>query len=72
MSVDNGQHWSVAAGALAERWPEAYPVMTADALSEMARALGVPSQGVKVAGKVLKGYRRDELSKILAQRQQSE
>ncbi|MEV4411406.1 cell division protein FtsK [Catellatospora sp. NPDC049609] len=72
VAVENGQHWSVAAAALTERWPESYPVMTADALSEMARALGVPSQGVKVAGKVLKGYRRDELSKILAQRAQPE
>ncbi|MFC7245157.1 cell division protein FtsK [Catellatospora aurea] len=67
---DNGQHWSVAAPALAERWPAAYPAITAEALSDMARALGVPSLGVKIAGKVLKGYRHADLTKILAGRAQ--
>ncbi|GAA2377310.1 cell division protein FtsK [Catellatospora methionotrophica] len=71
VSADNGQHWSVAAPALTERWPNAYPTLTAEALSDMARGLGVTSQGVKVAGRVLKGYRRDELTAILAQRGQS-
>ncbi|WP_344403798.1 hypothetical protein, partial [Catellatospora chokoriensis] len=54
--------------ALVERWPEAYPGLTPDALSEIARSLGVASVDVKVGGKVLKGYRRTDIGKILAAR----
>lgn len=45
-----GQHWETLAGRLAERWPEAYQTMTAEALSAMVRALDVPSVDVKVRG----------------------
>lgn len=72
VSAEHGQHWSVAAPAMAERWPAAYPSITAEALSDMARALAVPSQGVKISGKVLKGYRRADVAEILAQRAQPE
>ncbi|BCJ71217.1 cell division protein FtsK [Catellatospora sp. IY07-71] len=69
VSADNGQHWTVAAPALAERWPNAYLSITAEALSDMARTLGVPSQSVKIAGTNLRGYRRDVVAKILADRE---
>ncbi|WP_191844046.1 AAA family ATPase [Catellatospora chokoriensis] len=68
VAAGNGQHWTAAAPALVERWPEAYPGLTPDALSEIARSLGVASVDVKVGGKVLKGYRRTDIGKILAAR----
>ncbi|MFC7246047.1 cell division protein FtsK [Catellatospora aurea] len=68
VSGDNGQHWAVAAPALTERWPAAYPAITAEALSDMARALGVPSQSVKISGVNLRGYRRDVVAKFAAER----
>lgn len=69
VSASNGQHWTAATVALAERWPTAYPNITADALSEMARAAGVTSTDVKIGGRVLKGYRRDIVTKVIADRE---
>jgi S-DNA-T family DNA segregation ATPase FtsK/SpoIIIE len=69
VSAPNGQHWAPAAAALTEHWPNAYPGMTGDALSDLARAMGVPSVTVKVAGKPLKGYRLDAVRDLLAARE---
>ncbi|WP_020522839.1 ATP-binding protein [Catelliglobosispora koreensis] len=64
----NGQHWAPAAAALAERWPNAYPGLTAEALSELARAAGVPSVDLKISRRNLKGYRLDAVRTIISQR----
>jgi DNA segregation ATPase FtsK/SpoIIIE, S-DNA-T family len=68
VAAANGQHWEKAAPALTERWPEAYPAMTQDALSELARALGLASVGVKVAGRNRNGYKTTDLRKLIADR----
>ncbi|MDG6108140.1 AAA family ATPase [Dactylosporangium aurantiacum] len=68
VSASNGQHWAPAADALTERWPNAYPGLTADALSELARAAGVQSVTVKVGGRPLKGYRLDALRELISTR----
>ncbi|MEV4134411.1 AAA family ATPase [Dactylosporangium sp. NPDC049742] len=68
VSAPNGQHWAPAAAALVERWPNAYPGLTADALSELARAAGVQSVTVKISGTALKGYRLDALRDLLTAR----
>ena len=52
-----------------DRWPTAYPAMTAGALSELARAHGVPSVDVKIAGRTLKGYRLDAVRVLIAERE---
>jgi len=68
VAAANGQHWDKAAPALTERWPEAYPAMTQDALSELARALGLASVGVKVAGRNRNGYKTADLRALIADR----
>lgn len=68
VAAANGQHWDKAAPALTDRWPEAYPAMTQDALSELARAQGLASVDVKVAGRNRKGYKVPELRKLIADR----
>ncbi|WP_433297427.1 FtsK/SpoIIIE domain-containing protein [Actinoplanes sp. CA-030573] len=68
VAAANGQHWEKAAPALAERWPEAYPALTQDALSELARAQGVESVDVKVAGRNRKGYKTPVLRGLIAAR----
>jgi S-DNA-T family DNA segregation ATPase FtsK/SpoIIIE len=68
VAASNGQHWDKAAPALSERWPEAYPALTQDALSELARAQGLASVDVKVAGRNRKGYKVPELRKLIADR----
>ncbi|WP_344088956.1 cell division protein FtsK, partial [Luedemannella helvata] len=68
VSASNGQHWAPAAEALTERWPNAYATLTAEALSEMARAQGVASVDVKISGRVAKGYRLDALRALIAEK----
>jgi S-DNA-T family DNA segregation ATPase FtsK/SpoIIIE len=68
VAASNGQHWAPAAAALVQRWPNSYPNLTSDALSEIARALGVPSTDVKISGRVLKGYRTDAVRDLIANR----
>ena len=68
VAARNGQHWAPAATALTERWPEAYPSLTADALSELARARGLASVDVKIAGRNLKGYKIGDLRALIADR----
>jgi S-DNA-T family DNA segregation ATPase FtsK/SpoIIIE len=68
VSARNGQHWAPAAEALTDRWPHAYPGMTAEALSELARNLGAASVDVKIGGTNLKGYRIEALRDLIASR----
>jgi len=68
VSGSNGQHWQPAADKLRGNWPNAYPNLTADALSDMARAVGVPSVDIKIARKNLKGYRLDAVRVLIAAR----
>lgn len=68
VSARNGQHWAPAAEALTDRWPHAYPGMTAEALSNLARNLGAASVDVKIGGTNLKGYRLDAVQDLIASR----
>ncbi|HEX5742007.1 MAG TPA: cell division protein FtsK, partial [Pilimelia sp.] len=68
VAARNGQQWAAAAAALVQRWPEAYPTMTGEALSELARAQGVVSTDVKISGRTLKGYRLAALRELIAAR----
>jgi S-DNA-T family DNA segregation ATPase FtsK/SpoIIIE len=68
VSARNGQHWAPAAMALGERWPQAYPALTAEALSELARARGLASVDVKISGRNLKGYKLGDLRTLIADR----
>ncbi|GGK11513.1 hypothetical protein GCM10010124_00160 [Pilimelia terevasa] len=68
VAARNGQQWTAAAAALVQRWPEAYPTMTGEALSELARAQGVVSTDVKIGGRALKGYRLAALRDLIADR----
>jgi len=68
VSGSNGQHWQPAADKLQANWPNAYPNLTAEALSDMARTLGVPSVDVKIARKTVKGYRLDAVRVLIATR----
>jgi DNA segregation ATPase FtsK/SpoIIIE, S-DNA-T family len=68
VSESNGQHWAPAAEALTERWPEAYPNLSADALSELARANQLRSVDVKIAGTTRKGYRLAAIRHTIAER----
>ena len=68
VAASNGQHWMPAAVALAQRWPNAYPNLTPEALSDMARGLGLPSVDVKIKGRTIKGYRLTDVRDRLAAR----
>ncbi|MEQ7011197.1 hypothetical protein ABN028_34000 [Actinopolymorpha sp. B17G11] len=68
VSEPNGQHWAPAAEALSQRWPESYPNLSPDALSELARASKVRSVDVKIAGTTRKGYRLNTLRQTIADR----
>jgi DNA segregation ATPase FtsK/SpoIIIE, S-DNA-T family len=68
VAAANGQHWDTAATTMTERWPEAYPALSQEALSELARARGLATGNVKVAGTTRKGYKTGELRKLIADR----
>lgn len=69
VAAGNGQHWGPAAAALTERWPNAYPALTAESLSSLARtSLGVSSRDVKIGGKTVKGYRLDDIRDLMTKR----
>lgn len=53
-----GLQWPELAARLAERWPDRYADLTADAASSQLRNRGVPSVDVKADGQVLKGCRK--------------
>lgn len=71
VAASNGQHWDTAATALADTWPEAYPHLTAAALSDMARTAGLASVNVKITGEVRRGYRRTDLVKLRTDRDEA-
>jgi len=62
-----GLHWTVLAGRLAERFPDRWAGATGDAVSAQCRGLGVPSVGVKVAGKNLQGCRLADIRQAAGQ-----
>jgi DNA segregation ATPase FtsK/SpoIIIE, S-DNA-T family len=57
-AADPGLHWEVLAERLARSFPDRWADATGDAVSAQVRALGVPSVGVKMAGRNLQGCRR--------------
>jgi len=59
--ADPGLHWGVLAERLAARFPDRWNDATADAMSAQCRDLGVPSVGVKMAGRNLQGCRRADV-----------
>jgi S-DNA-T family DNA segregation ATPase FtsK/SpoIIIE len=65
---ERGQHWDTLAGRLADRFPDAYPTLTAEALSALVRALGIESRNVKAGGATRRGISHADLSAALAQR----
>jgi S-DNA-T family DNA segregation ATPase FtsK/SpoIIIE len=65
---DSGVQWPALAARLAERMPDHYADLTAEALSAQLRALGVPSVDIKRDGQVLKGAKADAISQATARR----
>jgi S-DNA-T family DNA segregation ATPase FtsK/SpoIIIE len=61
--------WQALAARLADRIPEHYAEVTADAISAQLRALGVPSVNGKRDGVVLKGAKADAVAAAIARRQ---
>jgi S-DNA-T family DNA segregation ATPase FtsK/SpoIIIE len=68
MDAETGLQWPTIAARLAERMPEHYADITADAISAQCRALGVPSVGIKRDGQVLKGAKADAVDKAINRR----
>ncbi len=67
-SGDARLHWQTIAARLAERVPEHYADITADAISAQLRALGVTSIDVKRHGTVLKGAKLDDITAAINRR----
>ncbi|MDP9797453.1 S-DNA-T family DNA segregation ATPase FtsK/SpoIIIE [Catenuloplanes nepalensis] len=65
---ESGQHWDTLAARLADRHPQVYSAMTADALSAMVRGLGLESRNVKVSGEVRRGVYRAQLVTAIDER----
>lgn len=65
---ERGQHWDTLAPRLAEKFPDAYPTLTPEALSALVRALGIESRNVKAAGATRRGISHADLTKALAER----
>lgn len=64
-----GVSWQQMAELLAGEHPEAYGSHSAESLSALVRAAGVPSVDVKVEGRALKGCRRAEVQTAIARRE---
>lgn len=62
-----GMHWEALAPMLRARFPDRHGDATAESVSAMCRAGGVPSVDVKVLGKTLKGCRRADLQRAASQ-----
>jgi S-DNA-T family DNA segregation ATPase FtsK/SpoIIIE len=62
--TDPGLHWGVLAERLSEAFPDRWAATTAEALSAQCRGLGVPSVGVKIAGRNLQGCRRLDVEQV--------
>jgi hypothetical protein len=58
-----GVHWETLAGLLAARFPGRHRDATAESVSAMCRAAGIPSVDVKQLGRTLKGCRRADVQK---------
>jgi DNA segregation ATPase FtsK/SpoIIIE, S-DNA-T family len=65
---ERGQHWETLATRLADRYPEAYATITAEALSALVRARGIESRNVKAGGATRRGVYLADLEKTLADR----
>ena len=63
--------WQHLATRLAERFPDSYGEVTADAISAQVRAFGVPSVNGKRGGQVLKGAKLDAIEQAMARRAES-
>ena len=68
MDAETGLQWPTVAARLAERMPQHYADVTADAISAQLRALGVPSVDVKRDGQVLKGAKAAAITTALNRR----
>jgi hypothetical protein len=65
---DKGLHWEELAARLAERMPEHYADVTAEAISAQLRALRVQSVNINRGGAVRKGCKTEHLDAALAAR----
>jgi DNA segregation ATPase FtsK/SpoIIIE, S-DNA-T family len=65
---ERGQHWDTLTTRLADRFPEAYATMTAEALSALVRAHGIDSRNVKAAGATRKGIYLADLTTAITNR----
>ncbi len=68
-SGETGLPWALIAARLAERIPEHYADVTADAISAQLRALGVPSVDIKRDGKALKGAKKAAVTAAITRRE---
>jgi S-DNA-T family DNA segregation ATPase FtsK/SpoIIIE len=64
-----GVQWPFLAEVLREQLPEKYAGTTAESLSALVRAEGVPSVNVKVDGSVVKGCKREDVEAALRRRE---
>ncbi|WP_250283866.1 cell division protein FtsK [Frankia sp. CiP1_Cm_nod2] len=62
---ESGVHWADLAARLANRFPEHYADVTADAISAQLRDLGVPSANVRAGGMVRRGARATDITAAL-------
>lgn len=71
MPGDKALAWEELAPRLADRYPEQYTDVTAEAVSAQLRALSVPSVDVKRNRRSLKGTRREHIETAMTQRDQN-
>ncbi|MFI6534211.1 hypothetical protein ACIBHY_17250 [Nonomuraea sp. NPDC050547] len=64
-----GVQWQRLAELLAVQLPELYEGVTAESISALLRGLDVPSEDIKVDGKVLKGCKLAEIEALLDRRE---
>ncbi|MFY1689069.1 FtsK/SpoIIIE domain-containing protein [Plantactinospora sp. WMMB782] len=65
---ERGQHWDTLAPRLANRFPDAYGSLTAEALSALVRAKGIESRNVKANGSTRRGVYLAEITTVVDQR----
>jgi S-DNA-T family DNA segregation ATPase FtsK/SpoIIIE len=65
---ERGQHWDTLGPRLADRYPDAYATLTAEALSALVRAHGIESRNVKASGATRKGVYLADIDKAIAAR----
>ncbi|WP_204289565.1 hypothetical protein, partial [Microbispora amethystogenes] len=68
---ETGLPWALIAARLAERIPEHYADITADAISAQLRDLAVPSVNIKRDGQTLKGAKRAAIETAMQRRDQT-